>query len=598
MSKTVIGIDLGTTNSEVAVVREDGSIELVEDGGTPIMPSCVGLAADGRLVVGAEARNQYVLRPEHTLRSVKRKMGTQESLPLGDQTFSPTEISSMIVRELKARAERALGRPVDGAVITVPAYFSDAQRQATRDAGVLAGLEVERILNEPTAAALAYEAAGVDQAKTVLVFDLGGGTFDASVVRMEKDLVEVLGSHGDTQLGGDDVDAMLFDHALELLQREDPEHALSPVGANRLRLALEGLKMRLSDAASAVLAENALATLEGVDASLEWDLDRRTFEEWTTPLLSGTLHSVRSVLKETGLSVAELDEVLLVGGATRMPIVAELLEAEMHRRPRCDLHPDLAVAYGAGVMAARIMGSQQHRILVDVTPYTFGTSCLGELNGEIVRHQFVPIIRAGTPIPARKGQVFYTMYPGQDAVEVRIFQGENPDARQNVFIGNFMVEDLDAEAADNSEILLNMGLDLDGILHVTAVERHTGLSKTVSMENASVERDEEALRASRLRIAELFGDEDGEAKDMESVLKALEAAALEPDEEDEDTQIEGSGELLRRVEAALPSLDEVDAADMARAREAYEQALEAGDETAAERALQEIEDILFYVESK
>jgi len=489
----------------------------------------------------------------------------------------------MILRELKARAERALGRSVDGAVITVPAYFNDAQRQATRDAGALAGLKVERILNEPTAAALAYEAAGVDNAKTVLVFDLGGGTFDASIVRMEKDLVEVLGSHGDNHLGGDDIDAMLFDHALERIQRELPDKTLSPVGANRLRLSLEDLKVRLTDSATALLAENDLATIEGGNAAFEWDLDRRTFEEWTTPLLAGALHSVRAVLRETGLSASDLDEVLLVGGATRMPIVGDLLEGEMRRRPRSDLHPDLAVAYGAGVMAARVTGSQRHRILVDVTPYTFGTSCLGDVDGHWGPHLFVPIIQAGTPIPARKGQMFYTMVPGQQAVEIRIFQGDSHDARENVFIGDFTVEDLDPHAEENSEFLLNMSLDLDGILHVTAIERHTGLSKTVAMDNATANRDEEAIRMSRQRIAELFDDEV-----TPSPALPMPDSTTAPDAEDE---------LLGRVAASLPRLDDVDAADLQRAREAYLKAVEADDETAVQRARQEMEDILFYIES-
>jgi molecular chaperone DnaK (HSP70) len=281
-----------------------------------------------------------------------------------------------------------------------------------------------------------------------------------------------------------------------------------------------------------------------------------------------------------------------------MPIVAELLERDLHRRPRTDLHPDLAVAFGAGVMAARLMGSQRHRILVDVTPYTFGTSCVGKLDGDYVSHAFAPIIRAGTPVPARKGQVFYTMYPGQDAVDVRIFQGESRDARENLLIGNFRVEDLDEDTDGGSEILLNMALDLDGILHVTAVERHTGLSKSVSIEKATAMRDEAALEESRARIAEMFDAPDDAGVD-DSQSADDDEAAEEESADEEAAEADGADrEVLARVAAALPQLDEVDAADITRARVLYLAALEAGDEVAARRAHQEMDDILFYVESK
>lgn len=581
----IIGIDLGTTNSEVAVLK-DGNVVIVKVDGSGIMPSFVGMNSGGELVVGREARNQYAVHPEQTIRSIKRKMGTDETVRLGDQDYRPPEISAMILRELKKRAEKELGEAVSKAVITVPAYFNDAQRQATREAGDLAGLEVLRIINEPTAAGLAFEAEGVEGAKQVMVFDLGGGTFDVSILKMSGDIVEVLASHGDNHLGGDDVDELLYENMLAVFYEEHPEDsALAPVSINRMRLACEQLKMELSSAASATLAETGLPLEDGGTADFSHETSRADFEALCGELLRKTLGSVRHVMAQVGLRPQELDDIVLVGGSTRIPMVVDMLEQELGIRPRRDIHPDLAVAYGAGVMAARLSGERSHRILVDVTPYTFGTRVLGIVNGEYDSDCFVPIIKSGTPLPARRGQVFYTNNPGQPEVQVEIYQGDSSNVHDNVLVGEFLVEDLDESADGGSPVLLNMNLDLDGILTVTAIEQHTGLSKSVVLDDVLAASDEATLSASREKIRRLFGDADEESAEEADV----------PTLGMEDTELNA---LLTRARNRRKDLDEEDRQDLDEAIGDLNAALEAGEADTAQTARETIEDILFFIEGK
>jgi molecular chaperone DnaK (HSP70) len=593
----VIGIDLGTTNSEVAVFV-DGRVETVEEDGSAILPSCVGLDPAGNLLVGVEARNQLVLYPERTVRSVKRKMGTDAKLALGDRVFRPEEISAMILRRLKERAERRLGRAVSKAVITVPAQFNDAQRQATRDAGAIAGLEVLRILNEPTAACLAYEAAHKHGARTVLAFDLGGGTFDVSIVRMEGDLVEVIASHGDNQLGGDDFDAALSAAVVDrLYARQEQPSRLTPVSLMRLSRAAETAKAHLSDQTFARLLEDQLPTERGSAERVDEELTRLAFEELLAPFLARMAAAVHSVLAAAGLKAREIEEIVLVGGSSRIPAVQDLLEREFGKRPRNDVHPELAVAYGAGVMASRLMGATEQRILVDITPYTFGTSCLGEVRGHYGAYLFAAVIRSGSPLPVRRAESFYTAYDNQKEVEVNIFQGENEDARENILIGRFLVKGLSAVPQGN-EIVLHMALDLDGILRVTATEKATGLSKEVVIENALTKLDAEQIEKSRQEVAALFrrAPADGEELDDED------AEASEADEAGEADATEGASadlaDLLKRLTRVRPKMDATDQADADRLLSRLSEACGASDADAVTRAVEELEDILFYLETE
>ncbi len=587
----VIGIDLGTTNSEVAVFV-DGRVETVEENGTAILPSCVGLDPSGALLVGVEARNQLVLYPDRTVRSVKRKMGTDALLTLGDRTFRPQEISAMILRRLKERAEKRLGRPVAKAVITVPAQFNDAQRQATRDAGAIAGLEVLRIINEPTAACLAYEAAHKHGARTVLAFDLGGGTFDVSIVRMEGDVVEVIASHGDNQLGGDDFDAALAASIADrLYSRQEKPALLTPTAILRLNRAAETAKMHLSDQTFARLIEDQLPTERGGMECIDEEINRLAFEDLLEPFLARMLAAVHRALADAGLKPREIDEIVLVGGSTRIPAVQNLLEREFGKRPRTDVHPDLAVAYGAGVMASRLMGATEQRILVDITPYTFGTSCLGEVRGQFCEYHFAAVIRSGAPLPVRRAESFYTCYDNQEAVEVNIFQGESEDARENTLIGRFRIKGL-SRVPQNNEIVLHMALDLDGILRVTATEKATGLSKEVAIENALAKLDAAQLEKSRKEVAALFASaplDDGDAHASEDDDAGL--ATEEPSPDD-------CADLLARVTQARAKMDAADQSDTDRILAQLEAARDARDDAAVVKAIEELKDILFYLESE
>ncbi len=434
-------------------------------------------------------------------------MGSVLPVRLGDREFSPQEISAIILKRLKAVAEQHLGEPVTKAVITVPAYFSDAQRQATRDAGEIAGLEVARIINEPTAAALAYESDNKGR-KTILIYDLGGGTFDVSVVRLEEGVVEVLASHGNNHLGGDDFDQKIVDYALDHLRETTglSEDDIPSQAMARIRRAAEKAKIHLSDNPFALLEEEYLLEKDGKVINFSLELDRHDYEAMIQLFLDETLKAVHTALDGADLSVADLDEILLVGGATRTPLVAHGLEQELRLQPRSEVDPDLCVAAGAAIQAAIIGGGQAASVLVDVTPYTFGTSALAELDGEMYPHCFVPLIRQNSAIPTAKSEVFYTAYDGQDKVEVMIYQGEARDALKNTEIGQFLMEGLSDVPAGN-EIITTFSLDIDGILHVSAKEKKSGLEVTITIDNAIARFEGVQMEEAQARIGRLFEDE-------------------------------------------------------------------------------------------
>ncbi len=577
MSKHIIGIDLGTTNSEVAVV-ENGKPRLIEVDASPILPSVVGLTEDGNLLVGREARNQYVLYPERTIRSIKRRMGQDQKVTMGEQEYSPQEISALILRRLKQAAERHLGEPVERAVITVPAYFSDAQRQATRDAGALAGLEVVRIINEPTAAALAYE---VDHsgARNILVYDLGGGTFDVSVVRVEKDVTEVLASHGNNQLGGDDFDAKIVGHLLAHLQQQ---HRAAPQvdrrAMARIQRAAEAAKIALSDNPYARVSEEYLLEVDGKPIHLDLELDRLEYEAMIVPFIDETLEAVHIALDGAKLRVADIDEVLLVGGATRTPLIQRRLEQELGQQPRGEIDPDLCVAAGAAVQAAVIGGLKVSSVLVDITPYTFGTNAMEELNGELYPYTFVPVIRKNTPIPVTKTEAFFTMFDGQPAVNVRVYQGEDPDALNNIEIGSFRIEGLSDVPAGNT-ILTTFSLDVDGILHVSSREKRTGLEAHVTIENATARFAKEEMASARERLDALI---EGEA-----------SGDVHPDQRQE-VQAKALIEKAQRLMEGTTAENKEDLIDLV---ERLQDALTAGDTDELEQASGELADLIYYLES-
>ena len=583
MSEVIVGIDLGTTNSEGAVVR-DGRVEVIPVAGdVRILPSVVGIGDDGALLVGEAAKNQYVVHPQRTVRSIKRRMGEATRVAMGDKDYSPQEISAMILRRLKSIAGTHLGHDVAKAVITVPAFFSDAQRQATREAGEIAGLEVARIINEPTAAALAYESRHKG-ARKALVYDLGGGTFDVSVVNLENDVVEVLASHGNNRLGGDDFDRKIVDLALDhLKQAHGLDASESPAVMARLQRAAEAAKITLSDRPYASLAEEFLLEREGVPIHLSLEISRRDYEAMIKPYIDETLDAVHVALSGARLTLSSIDEILLVGGATRTPLVARRLEEELGLQPRGEVDPDLCVAMGAAIQAALIAGAQTRTVLIDVTPYTFGTSAVGELNGEPYPYCFVPLIRKNTPIPVSKSEVFYTMFDGQDKVDVTVYQGEDPDALNTIEIGRFTVEGL-RDAAAGNPIVLDFALDLNGILQVTAREKQTGLEYSITIDNAIARFEQDKLDEARRRVQALFGEEpragapEGES-DRDSRRLHVEARAL----------VEKAERLLEKAGAE-------DAEDLVDAIESVKDAL-SGDDTSLQAAMDSLADLLYYLES-
>lgn len=475
----ILGIDLGTTNSEVAVIRDGQPVVLGEQGDL-ILPSVVGLDLQGKLLVGRPARNQYALAPERTVRSIKRQMGKDTTVRLGDQSFTPQEISAIILRALKARAEKALGETVTKAVITVPAFFNDAQREATRTAGELAGLQVVRIINEPTAAVLTYDPHPADQER-LLVYDLGGGTFDVSIAQVEAGVVEILASHGDTQLGGDDFDQRLLNHVCDRFQTQHGIDLRESLAArSRLVYAVEEAKKQLSFEPVVKLTEEFIAENNGVPLNLEMEITRDEYEDLIEPLIAKTLKCVDDALTDAKLLAPEISRVILVGGATRTPLVRHLLSERLGRPVHLEVEPDLAVALGAAVQAGLIAGIDVGPILVDITPHTLGIATLSP-DGSHANHMS-PIIERNTPLPAVRTEAYHTVHDEQKAAEIAVYQGESPDVRDNRLVGNFTVTGLAKVPAPN-QVLVRLELDLNGILRVTATEKATGLAKQIVVDN-------------------------------------------------------------------------------------------------------------------
>jgi molecular chaperone DnaK len=574
MTDEIFGIDLGTTNSEIALYRNGRPEVFADAGGRVILPSVVSLSETGELLVGEEARNQYLLYPDRTIRSIKRRMGTDDKVPLGERSYTPQEISAMILLRLKEIARDALGRPVTKAVITVPAYFSDTQRQATREAGEIAGLEVVRIINEPTAAALVYEAAQ-HQGKRILVYDLGGGTFDVSVVRIEGGVVEVISSHGNNHLGGDDFDHKIVEHVLEHLKlKQGVDIAGQPRAMARVTGAAEAAKKQLSDHPFARIQEEYLTERNGSPVNLDLELARHDYEEMIAPFIEETLGAIHIALESADLTATQVDEILLVGGATRTPMIRRRLIEVFGKEPRGEVDPDLCVALGAAIHGAAIAGTEVSAVLVDVTPYTFGTSALGELNDELYPYCHVPIIPRNTPIPVRRSEVFYTVQDSQTEVDVRIFQGESDDALQNIQLGEFRVTGLSKKPAGNP-VIVDLALDRDGILQVSAREKATGLERRITIDNAMPRYGRGQLDEARERIGALFSEEAPTETASGSALDALLAKA--------------GGKLDEAAEEdRLEIIDLIEALRDARA---------GGDAAALEAARSQLEDVLFYLET-
>ncbi|NTW97351.1 MAG: Hsp70 family protein [Oscillochloris sp.] len=580
----IIGIDLGTTFSAVALVH-DGVPAIVPSGDERIIPSVVGLAPDGGLLVGTPARNQYVLYPERTIRSIKRQMGRGTEVQLGARSYTPQQISALILRELRRSAEESLGQPVDRAVITVPAYFSDAARQATREAGEIAGFTVERIINEPTAAALAYGLDRSDERQLVAVYDLGGGTFDVSIIELDSGVIEVRASHGNTQLGGDDFDERLRDL---LIERFVAEHGVSPRDDRRamarLLRAAEAAKITLSARPSARVQEEYLLTAEGRTLHLDVEVQREEFEAVIADMLDGTMQSFDAALRDAGITADDLDKVLFVGGSTRIPLVWDLVREHTGIEPAVAVNPDEAVALGAAVQAAIIGGEPLDAILVDVTSHSLGIEIANLDMGRVVPDHYSVIIPRNTTVPTSRAEVYSAVYLGQTAINLKIYQGEHPVASQNTLLGEFLFDQLRPEAPGMPpRITVQFDFDLNGIVHISAADRGSGkqINTIVRAAHARLSPAEIAGARVSLEDFELAGWDEGgtqvpllEAQPPSTTGMSLETISL----------------LARgqRVLAANP-----DNQDLQRAIDALEAAAQQGDAEAIESTSEALLDLLY-----
>jgi molecular chaperone DnaK len=544
----------------VAVV-EEGRPRVLARGDERLVPSVVGLSDDGRMIVGQIALNQFVLAPERTVRSIKRKMGSDERVKLGDREYSPEEISAFILRHLKTMAEEVLGGVVDRAVITVPAYFNDAQRQATKHAGELAGLEVLRIINEPTAAALAY---GIEQKadQFLMVYDLGGGTFDVSIIEQQGDILEVRASHGNVHLGGDDFDERLLQHLLAHLSSEHGYDFQSDRRAMaRLVRSAEAAKIRLSDAPYARAAEEFLARYDGQVAHLNLEIGRDEFENVIDDLLISTLDSIDRAMNDALIKPEQINRVLLVGGSTRIPRVSKIIEEKIGLMPSMEINPDEAVALGAAVQAAIINGEDVDAMLIDVTPHSLGIAVAQIVFGNLVPGGFSPIIRRNTTIPTSKAERFHTITPDQDTVEIEIYQGESPVATENSLLGKFKLTEIPPAEDRNAqrEVIVEFSYNLNGIVEVSARDRRgerremmavsTNASKRAASEpevkkhfDPKIERDVAQALESSAKL-ELQLEAEGRKKDVARLRTARHALEEAHESENENRVIAKINEL-------------------------------------------------------
>ena len=495
----IVGIDLGTTNSVVSVMEGDKPVVIVSEEGGRTTPSVVGFAKDGERLVGSVAKRQAITNPKRTVSSIKRFMGRRydesatevkrvsydvasgsDGLPrvkIDDKQFSPPEISAMILQKLKRDAERYLGHEVTEAVITVPAYFNDAQRQATKDAGKIAGLDVKRIINEPTAAALAY---GLDKSKeeVVAVYDFGGGTFDISILEVGDNVVEVKSTNGDTHLGGDDIDQVLIDWMVAEFRKEtNIDLTNDKMVLQRLKDAAEKSKIELSSAMTSEINLPYLTADATGPKHLQRTLSRTQFERMIDPIVERTLAPCRKALADAELSASDINEILLVGGSTRIPLVQAKVKALFGKEPNRSVNPDEVVAVGAAVQGGVLSGDVKDLLLLDVTPLSLGIETLGGV--------MTTLISRNTTIPTRKSETFSTAADNQTAVDVQVYQGERPMAKDNRMLGTFRLDGIPAAPRGMPQVEVTFDIDANGILNVTAKDKATGKEQKITITSSS-----------------------------------------------------------------------------------------------------------------
>ena len=547
----IIGIDLGTTNSAVAVMEGGTSTIIPNSEGNRTTPSIVAFSKDGERLVGETAKRQAITNPDRTIASVKREMGTDWKTPeIDGKTYTPEEISAMILQKLKSDAENYLNDTVTNAVITVPAYFTDAQRQATKDAGQIAGLKVDRIINEPTAAALAYGMDKETDQSKIMVYDLGGGTFDVSILEVGDGVFEVLSTRGNNKLGGDDFDNALVDYLASEFKKESGVDLTKDLTAmQRLKDAAEKAKKELSSTVSTTVSLPFITAVDGQPVHLEQTVSRAKFEELTKHLVEATRKPVEDALKDAGLGHNDIEKVLLVGGSTRVPAVQELVKNLIGRDPQRDINPDECVALGAAIQGGVLSGEVKDLLLLDVTPLSLGIETLGGVATKLIERN--------TTIPTKKSQVFTTAADGQTEVDIHVVQGEREMAADNTTLGRFQLTGIPAARRGVPQIEVTFDIDANGIVNVTAKDQGSGKEQKITITSSSNLSEEEIDR--KVKEAEQFAEEDKKKKEGIDAKNNAENLVYQARKTMEEAKLEGSEK--EEMEAEINKLEEAIKAD-------------------------------------
>ena len=559
----IIGIDLGTTNSCVAVMEGGEPVVIANSEGARTTPSVVSFQANGERLVGQVAKRQAITNPDKTIISIKREMGTNHKTKIDDKEYSPQEISAMILQKIKADAESYLGETVSQAVITVPAYFNDAQRQATKDAGKIAGLEVLRIINEPTAASLAYGLDKTDKSEKILVYDLGGGTFDVSILELGDGVFEVLSTNGDTKLGGDDFDQKVMDYIAETFKAENGiDLRNDKMALQRLKEAAEKAKIELSASTQTNINLPFITADATGPKHIDLNLTRAKFNELTHDLVQRSIDPINKALQDAGLSIGEIDKVILVGGSTRIPAVQEAVKNFTGKEPSKGVNPDECVAVGAAIQAGVLTGEVKDVLLLDVTPLTLGIETLGGVA--------TPLIERNTTIPAKKSQVFSTAADGQTSVEIHVVQGERQMAADNKTLGRFTLSGIAPAPRGIPQIEVTFDIDANGIVKVSAVDKGTGKEANITITASTNLSDDEVDKA--VKEAEKYAEEDKKRKESIEVHNNAEQVIYQTEKTLGELGDKVSADDKAKVEAKLEEVKKVkDGEDLEAIKKAVEE---------------------------